>query len=255
MVGPTVRFYVLTEDAGAQAHATWAALLRRMCRIVDPSCQTQREVFALEEPEKQVRETMVANAWRSRSKLDHLKRVHFWRTIADRLEEAMVVAFHVDGDEVWSPRWEQSQNVRDVREIALRRVRDALEHRGRGAAEVDALLANFIPLHPFVEIESWLFHNVAAVRRIHERKGATPPSCVDAWEARPELLDAVRDPKEALPRCTGHNRDLAEDAFPAELVYLLESSFYVAVEALRACASLVDALRRTYAVDRWRRGE
>lgn len=255
MVGSTVRFYMLTEDSGAQSHATWVALLRRMCRLVDPTCQTQEEVFAVEEPEKEVRETMAANLWRSRSKLDHPKRVHFWRTIADRLDDSVIVAFHVDGDEVWSPRWRQSQNVRDVQEIARRFVRNQLEGRGRAPEEIDALLANFVPLHPFVEIESWLFHNCEVIRRIYERRGAPMPPCVAAWEERPELLDEVKDPKEELPKCEGHNRDLAEGAFPAERVYVLGSSFYEAVEALRGCAPLLDGLRRTYSADRWQRDE
>ena len=255
MVAPRVRFYMLTEDSGSHSHATWVALLRRMCRLVDPDCQTQAEVFAVEAPEKEVRETMAGKgAWRSRRLLDHGKRVHFWRTIADQLEAKTVVVFHVDGDEVWRQR-ERSQNVRDVQEIALRQVRKTLEDHGRGADEIRKTLAYFVPMHPFVEIESWLFHNYAAIRRIHERRRAVTPSCVAAWEATPRLLDEVTDPKAALPGCKGHHRELAEEAFPADLVDVLGSSFHEAVNALRSCAPLLESLRGTYSPDRWQQSE
>lgn len=240
---------MLTEDAGAHSHATWEALLRRMCRLVDSSCDTQPTTFFVEQPEAGARKTMAGNAWRER-RLSHRQLVEFWRVIAEQLEAEKIVVFHVDGDVPW-PLRETSANVREVHEIALRRLHDVLEDHGRTPAEIATRLARFVPLHPFREVEAWLFHNIAALRRICARRSIALPACAEAWATRPELLDAEPTPKARMPFHAEHNRDLAEDAFPAEQVYRLGSSFHAAITALKRCTPLCTALQRTYAADRW----
>ena len=246
---PFVRFYMLTEDAGGHSHPTWAVLLRRMCRLIDASCDTAPAAFAVERPEKEVERTMAGNNWRSRSKLDHLQRVHFWRTIADQLDESRIVVFHVDGDVAWSRR-DESENVRAVYDVARRRLEDALAHRGRTPDEIRERMTFFVPVHPFREIEAWLFHAVDLLRRLCARRRDATPACLDDWEARPGTLDEEEHPKSKLPFGAEHNLDLAKD-FPAARVHALGSSFFVAVETLRACEPLRHALQRSYAPERW----
>ena len=103
----------------------------------------------------------------------------------------------------------------------------------------------FVPVHPFWEIEAWLFHNIPELRRICVRRALAVPVCVDDWQAQPASLDEVEKPKRELPFGAEHNRDLAETAFPADALYELGTSFYEAVEALQRCTPLREALRRT----------
>jgi hypothetical protein len=112
-------------------------------------------------------------------------------------------------------------------------------------------MAFFVPVHPFREVEAWLFHNVPELRRICTRRSIALPACAEAWATHPELLDAEPTPKARMPFHAEHNRDLAEEAFPAEQIYRLGSSFHEAVEALKRCAPLRAALQRTYAAERW----
>lgn len=262
MVAPIVHVYMLTEDAGAHSHATWEALLRRMCRLVDSSCDTQPAAFFVEQPEEGARKTMAGNGWRERK---HSRRViDFWKVLAEQLEDKKIVVFHVDGDVLWplhdasadshavnrSMR-EASANVRDVHEIAIQRIHDIFESLGRSPSEISTRLACFVPVHPFREIEAWLFHNVTVLRRLCARRSIAFPARAEAWAVQPELLDAEPSPKEMIPFHAEHNQDLAEDAFPAEQLYRLGSSFYAAVETMKRCTPLRTALQRTYAAERW----
>lgn len=251
VAAPTVHLYMLTEDTGAHVHATWTALLRRMCRLVDSSCDTQPATFLVEQPEEGARKTMAGNLWREGK--PHRRLVEFWRTIVEQLESDKVVVFHVDGDVPWSRR-ETSANVRDVNEIARRRLRSVMEDmedRPRTPEEIAARMALFVPIHPFREIEAWLFHNITVLRRQCTRRSIPVPDCAEAWAVAPELLDEAEQPKKLMPFKAEHNRDLAEDAFPADRVYELGSSFYEAVEALGRCEPLRAALARTHAEQRW----
>lgn len=250
MVAPAVQIYMLTEDTGAHVHATWAALLRRMCRIVDGSCDTQPEVFIVEQPEEGARKTMAGNLWRERR--PHRRLVEFWRIVVEQLRSDKVVVFHVDGDVPWSQR-DTSANVRSVQEIAMRRLHDVMEDDASTPEEIAARMALFVPVHPFREIEAWLFHNIAALQRVCEQRRIPLPARAEAWATRPQLLDEEERPKDTMPFKSEHNRDLAEDAFPAERIYELGSSFCEAVEALGRCAPLRSALARTYAEERWQR--
>lgn len=249
MVAPRVRFYMLTEDSGTHSHATWTALLRRMCRIVDGSCDTGPEVFVVETPEPSAMQVMSGNGWRE--KTSHRRMVEFWRTIAEQLGGEKIVIFHVDGDVPWSRR-KDSLNVAAVEKIVLRRLRDTLEDVLNCApAEIDARMQFFVAVHPFREIEAWLFHNFDELRRICARRGMPVPARVDVWEAQGEALEEEEHPKERMPFKAEHNRDLAENAFPADRLHSLGSSFHAAVRALEQCAPLRRALESTYAAERW----
>lgn len=251
MVAPRVLLYMLTEDSGNHSHATWTALLKQMCRIVDGSCDTGPETFVVEPPEQSVSKVMSGTGWRE--KASHPRMVEFWRTIAEQLASEKVVVFHVDGEVPWSKR-KDSANVAGVEQIARRRLRDTLEDvLEYSPEEIAARMQLFVPVHPFREIEGWLFHNFDELRRICARRRLPVPACVEQWETQVETLELEEEerPKERMPFKAEHNRDLAENAFPAEMLYLLGSSFHEAVEALRRCAPLRHALKSTYAAERW----
>lgn len=244
MVAPTLTILILTEDSSKKSHATWTALLRRMCRLVEPSCMTQ--VLEFKEPAPQLRATMAGNSWASRKPANHKDRVEFWRTIADSLVAANIVIFHVDGDTAWSKR-HTSTNVDHVRTIALVRLRDALEQRRPGNSENTAVLAAFIPIHPFYAVEAWLFHNYDRLAEYCRDRGQSPPRIIDEWRAEPTLLDEQLQPDQQIPFGKAYNLELAEalnnDA--ALALYERRTSFYEAVEALRDCPQLRQGLLRT----------
>lgn len=244
-----VRFYMLTEDSGAHSHATWAALLRRMCRLIDPSCQTQPGHIDVVPPEKGVEDVMAGNGWRGGK---HIQMVQFWRAVADELADSIVV-FHVDGDVAWLDR-KTSDNLRQVAEVAVVRVRAVLEDDDRPPAEVERRMTRFVPLHPFRAVEAWLFQNTAVLRRLCTRLESRYMALVGAWEADRTLLDEIDgkwQPKIQMPFKAEHNRELAEDGFPAELVFAAERSFHDAVLALEDCPELRASLARTYAPERF----
>lgn len=250
---------MLTEDSDpggrSHHHETWAALLRRMCRIIDDSCQTQPGEFDVVQPELRMRGLMAGNGWRE-TRL-HARQVEFWRTLVDELLGERIVLFHVDGDTAWSDR-EDSPNVRQVAEIALPRLRMALEDSERVAPDrVDALLARFIPLHPFRAIEAWLFQNTTVLRSLCQDLGRPELlDRIDAWEADRTLLDEIDgtdEPKRQMPFGSSHNRQLAGDHFPATAVFAAERSFHHAVLALAGCSALCDGLRETYAPEKFQR--
>lgn len=242
---------MLTEDSGAHSHATWAALLRRMCRLIDPDCQTQPGHIDVVRPEPGVEDVMAGNGWRGGS---HMRLVQFWRAVADELADSIVL-FHVDGDVAYSQR-KLSDNLRKVADIAVVRVRAVLEDADRSPVEVAQQMTRFVPLHPFRAIEAWLFHNTAVLRRLCARLESRYMARVDAWEADRTLLDEIDgpdQPKIQMPFKAEHNRELAEDGFPAEAVFAAERSFHHAVLALEACPELRASLAQTYAPERFQR--
>lgn len=251
MVASCLAVYVLSEDAGAgegeYVHRTWVALLRRMLRIVDPACDTQPACVAFEQPEPGVREVMAGNQWRVRRR-NHPARVHFWRVIADRLQEGCVVVFHVDGDVSWAAQAD-SETVADVERIARARLRDVLLERN--ATDCAALMRCFVAVHPFYEVEAWLFQNTPVLRRLCEGRPDLWPR-INAWEQDRARLDGLEKPKREMPFMARHNRELAEEAFPAEAVFAAEGSFHHAVLALDGCPAVRAGLAATHAADRFR---
>ena len=250
---------MLTEDSDPGArfhnHSTWTELLRRMCRIVDPSCQTQPGKLDVLQPELGVRVLMAGNGWRE-TKL-HTRQVQFWRTLVDELLGERIILFHVDGDTSWSGR-ATSLNVRQVQEIALPRLRMALEDSDNVPRErIPELMSRFIPLHPFRAVEAWLFQNTAVLRRLCRDLGQPELLArIDTWEADRTLLDEIDgtdEPKRQMPFKNRHNIELAASAFPSGAVFAAEKSFHDAVVALAGCPALCDGLRRTYASEQFQR--
>ncbi len=255
-----VVFYVLTEDSdpGARSHShdTWAALLRRMCRLIDPACQTQAGQIDVIQPELAVRAMMAGNGWRETTR--HPRQVQFWRTLADELLAGRVLVFHVDGDTGWSGRV-SSTNVEQTEQIAVRRLRMALEDLPApiDAERISELMTRFVRMHPFRAVEAWLLQNTPVLRRLCKDLGRPELlGDIDEWEADATLLDEIdgtQQPKRQMPFGSRHNRELAEQGFPAQRVFEAGKSFHASVLALGQCLAVREGLRQTYAPEQFQR--
>jgi hypothetical protein len=69
----------------------------------------------------------------------------------------------------------------------------------------------------------------------------------EEWEANRPLLDELEKPKVEVCLRDMHNLELAQESFPAEHVFEVGKSFTEAVETLRSCPALAQALSSTHA--------
>ncbi len=149
-VPPALRVLVLPEDSGQWTDEAWPALIKKLTRLVDPECATQR--IGVDLVKGQVRTYLAGvDRWRN----DRFKQREIARTIANALRVGDVVVLHVDADVTWSERHEGA-NARAVAELR------ALVARGAKPPELDRLLVAL----PHTAIESWLYLNRAAVEAI-----------------------------------------------------------------------------------------
>lgn len=242
---PGVSILVLTEDSGKHAHDTIAALCKKMLQLVEPACQTQRIAF---EPAKEdARRVVHANQWKSGMK--HRDYVTLLQTIATKLgEQSGFVFFHVDGDCVWSERG-SSENLEKFESLLIRKVEEALLDGGarkkpRSRPEVEGLLARLRLIMPFYSVEAWLYQNIeVAIALCHAHHGGKDADRFARWKERRHELDELERPKDTLCLQDRHNKELAERAYPAPAVYEAGASFAAAVDSLRACDALCQALR------------
>jgi hypothetical protein len=242
---PGVSILVLTEDSGKHAHDTIAALCKKMLQLVEPGCQTQRIAF---EPAKEnARRVVNANQWKSGKK--HRDRVALVQTIATKIgEQNGFVFFHVDGDCVWSKR-ESSENFEKFESLIIRSVRALLLDRDvrrkpQVPPDVESQLARLRLIMPFYSVEAWLYQNIdVAIALCHAHHGGKDADRFARWREHRHELDELERPKDELCLQDRHNKELAERAYPAPAVYEAGRSFATAVESLRACDALCQALR------------
>ncbi len=245
-VPPVARVLVLSEDDARDAVPTVQALLRHMMRQVEPEANLDR--VALDPLPDSLASTVVAgNVWKSAKGTANAGIVDLVQRLARHLVLADgFVVHHVDGDRVWAER-ATSENVAKYQAVIVRRVREQVRvwtAKQKRGVEVDARMGRLLVLMPFWCIEAWLFQNgVEARRRCPDPMHECRPR-LDAWSAAPDLLDEEQTTKERLCFKSRHNLALASDAFPAESVAAIGKSYAAAIEALRACAPLVEALRR-----------
>lgn len=238
---PGVTILLLTEDSGGDAHATHAALLRAMLRLVAPGHDASR--VAVDPADEKQRAVMRGNRWDSGKAAQEPERRALVRSIATRIcqNNLHFVAFHYDGDRPWAERGGCPRHAVFAQKI-LTPVRQLVANVRDGAQQRKAL-ARVVTLVPHHSVEAWLYQNTSAARglcvRHHDGRDAER---FDAWEADRGALDEVEKPKEATTLADRHNRELAEDGFPAATVYGVGKSFHAAVEALRACDDLRGAL-------------
>jgi hypothetical protein len=192
-VPPAVRVLVLPEDTGKWTEEAWPALIKKLTRLIDPECATQRVgVGTVKGPVKDY--LAGVDRWRR----DEGKQRVIARTIANALLAGDVVVLHVDADVTWSER-DTGANARAV--DALR----ALVAREVPPPALDRLLVAF----PHAAIESWLYLNRAAVEAVGD-------AAAIAWIAAsrgPHGLDDAPSPKHRCPLGDRHNATLA-DRFP-----------------------------------------
>lgn len=248
---------VFTEDGGSdggkRAFATVTALVKKLLRYIDGACNNEHIAFAPATDE--AREVLVANLYVNRR---DLRRRRLYEVVAAQLKlDDGFVFHHFDADCRWADRnQEQPLNAKPVQQEILDHVRVLLEmppRRGRRErsqpverAEVDAMLARYIRLVPYWEIEAWLYQNTdKALSLARHRPGCRCAELLAAWRADRALLDEQPHPSDQL--CIGkqHNDELVQ-GFPTAEVYAAGKSLAAAVDAMLECAPLLHAIQRTY---------
>lgn len=261
---PRLSLLVLSEDSGADAHATVLALVKKMLLLLDPACATQKVAF--EPANEEARKVMAGNGWRSEKAKDQHKNVLLARVIASKLLEEDVpgfVLFHVDGDVEWARR-EQGINCRKLDEFVEGHVMAALDNALRKqwaaleiamtdetiAAAAKTKLERFLRIVPYYSIEAWLYQNTTEAMRICKTHCGKHLDQMKNWAEHPGQLDEIPKPKSKEFSCLGnvHNRALAERGFPYELLFNIEASFHACVLGLLACSALCEAVQSTHRI-------
>lgn len=156
---PCLSILVLSEDSTPDAHATLEALAKRMLRLVDQHCMTNRIDF---EPASRAAATAVrGTSWKTPG---HPGRVDLLRTIATKLMEpdgSGFVLFHVDGDRIWKERDSCEHEEKFEQAIRLG-VEQVLMDRGVPQADREAALFRLVLVMPFWCIEAWCYQNTLA---------------------------------------------------------------------------------------------
>jgi hypothetical protein len=247
---------LLTEDSGKQGYDTLHTLTLEMLRLVDAQAQLRKERVDFEPLQnEQARLALRANMWKSSEPRDEPKRVELVRTIAGKLMEPNgFVFFHFDGDRRWKKKRE-SENIAKFEKLIRSRVellvRMRLDKLGVRGKELEEHLAGRMqrlrPLTPYYSIESWLFQNTETAKRIcREKYDSKDTDRFEEWEGERRLLDEVEKPKEEVCLRNAHNLELAVHSFPAQLVFEVGKSFTAAVDLLKSCQPLVQALASTH---------
>lgn len=238
---------VLTEDSGKHGYDTAAALCKKMLQLVEPSCQTHRVDF--EPANERARRVMNGNLWKNKKNRREL--VALRQTIATKLcEPNGFVIFHFDGDCAWSKR-ASAQTPKKFRELIHDHVR-ALLLQGVNRREplteddADARMLRLRTMVPFYSIEAWLYQNTeVAIALCRKHYSGKHISKFEQWRTCRYELDEVDRPKEEVCLASKYNRELATRRYPARDVYAAGASFQAAVDSLRECIELADALQKT----------
>lgn len=253
------RILVLTEDSGKQAQPTIQKLLKEALKLVVEGVDlnpTRVRFEPLPENER-ARQAVRANRWMEQPPTRET--ILLLGLIAAQLQQpAGFVVFHFDTDRVWSKRHE-SENRKEFEKIIRDGVRRILRgeaplpppapHRPRPALtaeQIETALERLIILSPCYSIESWLYQAtkelLAHCQDRHESEEHV--RLIESWSTDRTLLDEVSQPKDdALPCVADHQNEEFSKVFPAEDVWLAERSFHESVERLRACPSLLEALK------------
>jgi hypothetical protein len=263
---PAAAFVLLTEDTSKKADETLKGVTRHLLRAVHERLRTHRLRF--EPAEEGERPMLAANRWKSAGARDEPKIRELCRSIATKLGRAKsgvpwFVLFHYDGDRVWSQRYpcdnadKFGQRIRaGVRHVLATPPPRPMPPKGgagpregaaaRPADEVDFLLRRLVEVTPFYSMETWLFQNFEAAKKLCQQNcGGLHVPLLEAWQRGQPRLDEVPQPKEALCFRDHGNAELAGPGFPADDLYLAETSFHATVERLRQSPDLVEALERT----------
>ncbi|HSN99559.1 MAG TPA: hypothetical protein VLS89_14795 [Candidatus Nanopelagicales bacterium] len=258
---PRLSILILSEDGARDACDTITALAKKMLLLVDGAVQTHRIEFQPQDEDS--RWAMRGNDWRSRSETDRPKIVQLGRVIAAKLLEEDppgFVLFHFDGDQTWADRSlckHAAQFEEFLRAYVEQNLDNTLRRRAaRRGQKVDvavveqqksAAMKRLLRLTPFYSIEAWVYQNTVEARKRCKEGCGLHLDLIAGWEANRGALDEVQKPKEELCLEGRHNLALASTAYPAAEVHGAGKSFAFAVENLRRCHDLREALSRTYA--------
>lgn len=241
---------LLTEDSGDQAHATLEALCKKMLQLIAPGCGTHRIEFL--PADEEARGAMRGKAHAARTpEGDRLCRLLAGKIAShlQRLDIPGFVAYHADADRVWSKRSERDfPDYEKLRELVRYRLTQIRRERHEVALLPDAAqrIERFFLLGAYWEIESWLYQNTdVAIRLCEEHDGGRHVALFHQWATDRHTIDDQADIKDSTCLGARHNQTLATSAYPAEAAHAAGTSFAQAVEALRCCPALVEALART----------
>lgn len=245
---PAVRVLLLSEDKNAGTWAGLRAIAGKALELVQPGYRRDRLDWRPASPEQQV--VFVANRWIAGpdTRGDRQRFVTALRTVVNHLlapSALPLVLWHIDADVPWS-RTSDSDSLRRFADDMVPGIRRALEHeaRNRPGLNVDALMAQVIPMHPHGEAESWLYQAFDELERCAAERG-----CADilaphlaTWRADRSRLDEVAASKDVC--CVQHHdNERLGQRFPAEEVWGASPSFTRFVDLLLGCEPLSDALR------------
>jgi hypothetical protein len=244
-----IEILLITEDSHPNAYEVFRNLSIEMLLLLQPGVPRYRLKQALQfaplKGEAKPPSALVASKgtnWRSRdSKMYRSQQMLREQMTTMLLKARAFVFFHVDGDKEWKNR---DDSIREQFEKHhLRAVYAGIDHhRKTHPATPDSaeLTQKIILIIPYYSIESWLYQNTnIALSKCKTDKGR---KLIKDWQADPALADEFPKPKENCCLRDEHTLELASSAFPAQRVHDVKKSFHAAVEAMRACAPLADAL-------------
>ena len=232
---------VLTEDSSEDAPTVHAAMIRAMLGLLEPTYD--RGSVALEPATAPQRLAMRGNGWDGTGPEYEPRRRTLVRDIATRICQNNIsfVVFHYDGDRPWATHANCPRHA-TFRHWIVTRVQQLIPPRFSPEQRARAL-ARLITVVPFYSVEAWLFQNTAVATGLcMKHHGGAHAADFDAWASDRGALDEVVKPKEVACLHDKHNRDLATENFPAQVVHGAEKSFFAAVETFRACVDLRGAL-------------
>jgi hypothetical protein len=240
---------IITEDSGADGHATIVAVVKRMLQLVVPDYQTHRLGF--EPKDAQAQRALQGTGWKSKDPKTHADRATALRTIATKLgRKEGFVLFHIDGDRTWAER-RSSENVELFKTRVVELVRKLLVQSGRSVQEAETRLLRLFPVVPFYSIEAWLFqHTEVAIRLCRDRYQGRDIGRFEAWRQDRAALDDVKEPKEEVCLKSLHNLECAGPGYPAQAVFEAGRSYTECVVRLRGCAELEALLHATAGRDK-----
>ena len=266
MVATELSVLLLTEDGAGHAHEVMEAIAKRMLLLVDATSRTHLISFVPRG--KEAREVMSGNKWQGIETGDiglRSRIVRFGRTIAAQLLERApqgFVFFHFDGDHCWRDRHlAKEEKIAKLTNFLKSRVAPAVDHalreQCRAGRELDveacvkAALLRLRRLTPFHSIEAWLFQNTVEAERLCRSACGKHLDLIRGWATDRGALDELEgaeQPKNQLPCiATRDHVALAKNGYPAAEVQTAGKSYAAAVDNLRRCRDLRDALARTRA--------
>lgn len=228
---------IITEDSGADGHATILAVVKRMLQLIVPDYQTHHLGFEPKDPK--VQRALQGTGWKSKDPKSQADRATALRTIATKLgRKNGFVLFHIDGDRTWAER-SSSENVELFAKRVIEPVQQILKGSKSTAQDAETSLLHLFPVVPFYSIESWLYqHTDVAIRLCRDNHQGRDIAKFKKWSQTRTKLDDVKKPKEEVCFRDVHNLECAGPGYPAQAVFDADRSYAACVRDLQACAEL-----------------